>query len=109
MVKMEDEEGNKDKEEEGKEEDKDEKEEEEQKGGRCNLPKRRKRTKKMWTRSKRHSKGKIFSLKTFTSRTFLPTFILFITMHCCQAHTSLLNFSWNLTNNKHAFQRCLFV
>ena len=48
---------------------------------------RRKSRKKMRARRKRHSKGKICSLKTFTSRTFLLTLVFFIAVHCCQACT----------------------
>ena len=37
---------------------------------------RRKSRKKMRARRKRHSKGKIYSLKTFISRTFLLTLVV---------------------------------
>ena len=50
----------------------------------------------MRARRKRHSKGKIYSLKTFISRTFLLTLVV--------RYVLLSNFSLNLTNDKHAFR-----
>ena len=50
--------------------------------------KRKKMRKKMKTRRKRYEKGKIYSLKIFTPRSFLLT--LFYLLHCIVAWDVLL-------------------
>ena len=48
---------------------------------------------KMTRRKKIHRKGKIYSLKTFSPRTFLLTYVLYTPMYFSLVSTSLLNFT----------------
>ena len=73
--------------------DEEEEEEKEEDGRRKRRKRGKKRRKKIRTRSKRHRKGKIYSLKAFTPRTFLLTIVLSIPMYSCLVSTSLLIFS----------------